>query len=459
MKHSIAIKEKIIITFMKILICGAFSASLYGIWVVKYNPFLPTPFFRMGNYMMAAVFLVTYFGFAKLYGGFSIGSTTRVDVMYSQVIATGFLIAVCYVLFSLLSYRLLNVGPFFALFFLFSGFAVLWGFVTDGLYYLVHAPKKSLFIYNNYESYLSLRGIRRMKRRFIVEETVNSAEISLETLYEKMKKYDAVFLCGVPSDYRNEVVKKCMATGKVAYVKPKISDAILRGGRTIQLLNVPVYRCKRSNTSLAYSALKRAFDIVFSLFCIVISSPIMLGTAIAIKKNDGEKVFYRQERLTINGQVFKVIKFRSMKPDAEKDGVARLAGEHDDRITSVGKNIRKLRIDELPQLFNVLSGSMSIVGPRPERPSIAMQYEKDMPEFALRLQVKAGLTGYAQIYGKYNTPPYDKVLMDLMYVANQSAVEDLRLVVMTLKTVFTPSSTEGIGDGQTTAARNLNDDI
>jgi len=163
-------------------------------------------------------------------------------------------------------------------------------------------------------------------------------------------------------------------------------------------------------------------------------------------------VLYRQPRLTKNGKVFHVLKFRSMRVDAEKDGVARLStGDKDDRITPVGRIIRKVRIDELPQLLNILGGSMSVVGPRPERPEIAEQYEKELPEFRLRLQVKAGLTGYAQVYGKYNTTPYDKLQMDLMYIANPSFLEDLRIIFATVKILFVPESTDGVGEGQITA--------
>ncbi|MGN1195671.1 MAG: sugar transferase, partial [Acutalibacteraceae bacterium] len=298
-----------------------------------------------------------------------------------------------------------------------------------------------------------IKGIRDIKKRFRLIRTVNSEKTSLEELYEYMNSVDAVFLCGVPSDYRNEVVKKCIATGKIAYVKPKISDTIIRGGRTIQLMNVPVYRCKRSDSSLIYQLGKRAADIAFSLIALVVLSPLMLIVALAIKAEDSGPVFYKQKRLTLNGKEFEIIKFRSMKPDAEKDGVARLAEDNDDRITKVGRVIRKLRLDELPQLLNILSGSMSIVGPRPERPEIAREYEESIPEFSLRLQVKAGLTGYAQVYGKYNTPPYDKVQMDLMYVANQSFSEDIRLILMTLKIMFIPSSTEGVNEKQRTALR------
>ena len=144
-----------------------------------------------------------------------------------------------------------------------------------------------------------------------------------------------------------------------------------------------------------------------------------------------------------------------MRVDAESDGVARLsAGDQDDRITPVGGVIRKVRIDELPQLFNILEGSMTIVGPRPERPEIAAQYEEKLPEFALRLQAKAGLTGMAQVYGKYNTTPYDKLKMDLMYIANSSILEDLQIMFATVKILFLPESTQGVEKGQTTAAEN-----
>ena len=179
----------------------------------------------------------------------------------------------------------------------------------------------------------------------------------------------------------------------------------------------------------------------------------MIITAIAIKLEDGGPVFYKQIRLTKDGKEFKIIKFRSMRTDAEKDGVARLSsGDTDDRITKVGRFIRKVRIDEMPQLFNIIKGELAIVGPRAERPEIADQYHEELPEFALRLQAKAGLTGYAQVYGKYNTTPYDKLLMDLMYIANASIFEDIKIIFATVKILFMKESTEGIAEGQTTAA-------
>ena len=218
-------------------------------------------------------------------------------------------------------------------------------------------------------------------------------------------------------------------------------------------MNLPFLHCTRNNRSYWYRIAKRAMDVVISALALVAASPVILISAIAIRCCDGGPVFYRQRRLTENGRTFDILKFRSMRVDAEKDGVARLASEHDDRITPVGKILRKYRLDELPQFLNILKGEMSVVGPRPERPEIAAQYEELIPEFRLRLQVKAGLTGYAQVYGKYNTNPYDKLEMDLMYIAKPSILQDIALLFATVKILFQAESTEGVADGKTTAGK------
>ena len=211
--------------------------------------------------------------------------------------------------------------------------------------------------------------------------------------------------------------------------------------------------CQRSSPAIWYLAVKRVMDIILSLCALVVFSPFMLVTAIAIKCYDGGPIFYKQLRLTKDRKEFYVYKFRSMRVDAEKDGVARLAQTNDDRITPVGKIIRMLRIDEMPQLWCILNGDMTIVGPRPERPEIAAKYEKEMPEFALRLQAKAGLTGLAQVYGKYNTTPYNKLQMDLQYIGSMGLVTDVKLIFATVKILFMPESTEGVAQGQTTAEK------
>ncbi len=265
--------------------------------------------------------------------------------------------------------------------------------------------------------------------------------------------FETVFVCGVQSHERNVLLKYCVDKDVCAYVLPRIGDLIMSGAKRMHMFHLPMLRVDRWNPDPEYLFFKRLFDIVVSAVALLVLSPLMIITAIAIKATDGGPVFYKQNRLTKDGKVFKVLKFRSMRVDAEKDGVARLStGDKDDRITPVGRIIRKVRVDELPQLLNILGGSMSVVGPRPERSEIAAQYEETLPEFRLRLQTKAGLTGYAQVYGKYNTTPYDKLQMDLMYIAKPSFLEDLRIVFATVKIVFLPESTDGIAEGQTTAA-------
>ena len=171
----------------------------------------------------------------------------------------------------------------------------------------------------------------------------------------------------------------------------------------------------------------------------------MLVTALAIKLEDGGPVFYKQRRVTRGGEQFDILKFRSMIVDAEKGGytLSMRAGERDPRITKVGHFIRATRIDELPQLLNILKGEMSIVGPRPERVENVEAYSREMPEWHYREKVKAGLTGYAQVYGKYNTSAYDKLRLDLMYIENYSLMLDIKLIFMTVRILFSKEATEG----------------
>ena len=225
---------------------------------------------------------------------------------------------------------------------------------------------------------------------------------------------------------------------------PSITDMLIASGEILHIVDTPIIKVNKFGPNQAERIVKRFIDIIGSLILIIIASPIMLVTAIAIKVNDKGDVFFKQARLTKDGKSFEMIKFRSMIMNAESKTGAVLAKQNDDRITSVGKVIRKFRIDELPQLFNILKGEMSFVGPRPERIEMYDEITKTMPEFDYRLCVKAGLTGYAQIYGKYNTELRDKLLLDLYYIEKYSLVEDIKLIILTLKVIFKSDATEGV---------------
>jgi exopolysaccharide biosynthesis polyprenyl glycosylphosphotransferase len=330
--------------------------------------------------------------------------------------------------------------------------SVLWSVCAHKWYFAVFAPKRTAVIHDRGRDVGELIGTYGLSKKFEVCRTATLEEC-LEGNFAVLEGMQTVFLCGISSHDRNLILKQCVEKGITVYVLPKIGDIIMSGAKQMHLFHLPFLRVGRYDPAPEYLLMKRLFDILVSACALAVLSPLMLGVAIAIRR-DGGPAFYRQKRLTRDGKVFEVLKFRSMRVDAEKDGVARLStGDADPRITPIGHFIRKVRIDELPQLINILLGDMTIVGPRPERPEIAAQYEQELPEFRLRLQAKAGLTGYAQVYGKYNTTPYDKLQMDLMYIANPSFLEDLHIIFATIKILFLPESTEGVAEGQETAMK------
>lgn len=227
---------------------------------------------------------------------------------------------------------------------------------------------------------------------------------------------------------------------------------MIRHSESIDLFDSPLLLFRNNGLTYRQLFIKRIMDIGISLAGIILSSPIMLIIAFFVKIYDGGPVFYRQKRQTKDGREFEILKFRSMITDSERNG-ARLAKEHDSRITPVGRVIRRLHFDELPQLFNILKGDMAFVGPRPERKEITEEYSREIPEFPYRLKVKAGLTGYAQVYGQYNTLPYDKLKLDLTYITNYSLWLDIKLIILTVRILFQKEKTEGVDDTQTTALK------
>ncbi|MBP5225633.1 MAG: exopolysaccharide biosynthesis polyprenyl glycosylphosphotransferase, partial [Lachnospiraceae bacterium] len=371
------------------------------------------------------------------------------EMVFSQMLAAMLADGILYIIICFLCKSAQSILPGLAAIAGQAVLASLWSVLAHNWYFWKFPPKNAYIVYDEREGFESLLHQYSLVRKFKITKTFTAEEVVNDVTL--LDGAEDVFLSGVHSHDRNIIIKYCTAQNINALLIPRIGDVIMSGAHQMHIMHLPVLMVSRYRPTPEFRIVKRAFDILMSLFLLILFSPVLIVTAIAVKA-DGGPVFYKQKRLTRNRAVFEVIKFRSMRVDAEKDGVARLStGENDDRITKVGRIIRKFRIDELPQLFNVLKGDMSLVGPRPERPEIAEQYEKEIPEFALRLQCKAGLTGYAQVYGKYNTTPYDKLMMDLMYIADPSLVADLRIILATIKILFVPESTEGVVDGQVTA--------
>lgn len=429
---------------------GLFALMWYAFYKKKMYIF---PFFAKGDIIVILLYTAIYLIFARLYGGFDITFHSTGELTYSHTVAAVLSCGIMYLVTALLMRAVPSVLPMLGMVTASILLGWLWAFASRRLTGKLLAARPMLLIYDNAEAREDGEAIiRSLPSVFRLVDSVSTKE-GAEKLYRMMeeKKIRAVMLCGIPSSLRNDLVKYCIDHNVESYVRPNIGDFLIKGAQSLQLDNLPVLLCHRSSPSIWYLAVKRLADILLSLAALVLFSPIMLITAILIKAYDHGPVLYKQVRLTKDRKEFYVYKFRSMKVDAEKDGVARLAQTNDDRITPVGKVIRMLRIDEMPQLFCILRGDMTIVGPRPERPQIAEQYEKEMPEFALRLQAKAGLTGLAQVYGKYNTTPYNKLQMDLQYIGSMGIVTDLKIIFATVKILFMPESTEGVAQGQVTA--------
>lgn len=398
------------------------------------------------------VYLWTIMLLSRIYRAYMVGTSRIRQLVYSQGLTLFICTVLGYVVTAIFKLRLVNPLPMLGLLVAQCAWCVLWSLLANKLHFRLNPPRPTVVIYDTQEDLRFLREIQHFERKFaVIRQVRNPGENG--DFAALLQDAQVVFVAGTDMDARNALVKYCVNNRIHCYFPPRVGDVLIAGADHMQAFSVPLVRVRRAAPSVEYLAIKRAFDILASLLAIVLTSPFMLVTAIAIKAYDKGPVLYKQVRLTKDRKEFKVLKFRSMRVDAEKDGVARLSTENDDRITPVGKLIRKIRFDELPQLFNILRGDMTIVGPRPERPEIAAQYEKEIPSFGLRLQVKGGLTGYAQVYGRYNTEPYDKLKMDLMYINRMSVMEDLRIILATVKVLFMKESTEGIEEGQTTASR------
>ncbi len=422
-------------------------------WYMLYSKQTAVEYYIKGEIVIFSLFIALYVIFAHIYDAFLISLNRISELIYSQALSAFIADIIMYVVVCLLIKRLPAVWPMILIFAMQIAISALWSLFAHQWYFKSFPPRKTGVIYDQHEGLEKLLDEYGLSKKFDVIH-ISHVDNCIRDNMQKLKGLDSLFLCGIHSHERNILLKYCIANDIQVYVIPRIGDIIMSGATQMHMLHLPLLRVNRYAPTAEYRLTKRAMDIVICGIALVILSPVMLITAIAIKLTDGGPILYKQCRLTKNGKRFDVLKFRSMRVDAEKDGVARLStGDKDNRVIAVGKIIRKVRIDELPQLINILKGDMSIVGPRPERPEIAAQYEKELPEFALRLQAKAGLTGYAQVYGKYNTTPYDKLQMDLMYIAKPSIVEDLRIIMATIKIILIPESTEGVAEGQTTAKR------
>lgn len=441
-------KEQAFVFFVSTFIIVLNVVSFFLIWFYVLEQGSLKSLDYATHRILLFIYVIVFIYLSNVFDGFAFNRRRITENIYSLSLASFLSLCLFYFL-ETLAFRLIR-SPLYLLLSLICSIIIniLFCIYANRRIFSNYKKKKTIIYYKDDDDLIRVKQLTYFDIKYEILDTVKnpqSDDINLEC--------DAVFISGIETNIRNVIIKKYVENKKEIFIFPSVSDVVVSGGKYVEEFFFPMVRLSRSNRDVVYLFMKRFFDIVFSLIALIVLSPLMIITALIIKLYDGGPVFYKQNRLTINGKVFTIYKFRSMKQDAENDGVARLVSKNDNRITPVGKVIRSIRFDELPQLLNILKGDMSIVGPRPERPEIVEDYLKEHPSFNLRLQVKAGLTGYAQLYGRYNSEPVDKLKMDLFYINNMSLFFDLKMIILTVKILFQKESTESVEEGRVTAKK------
>lgn len=443
----IKFRKTLLFSFMTILFVAVFTVFVLG-WKIGYPQ---VDFYNKGNYLLLLVYGILLFVFTNIYGGFKLGVSRKGELIYSNCIGALMANILMYLQLSLIAQELLSFAPIIVATLIQVIVITLGCYINNKIYFTVHPVRDVVAICSNKEMDLELiRKMSCIQERYKIEAVV-SDDMPLEKIKRAIDDYSSVLLCDIDYEVKKQLINYCYKTGTRLYILPDVEDIVVSNAHHTQIFDTPVFLCKNRGLTPEQEIMKRSIDILASGLGLILASPFMLIVAAAIKLEDRGPIFFKQQRVTKGNEPFYVLKFRSMIVDAEKDGVARLATKGDSRITKVGKIIRMTRLDELPQLINILKGEMSLVGPRPERPEIMADYMKDWPEVEYRTKVKAGLTGLAQVKGKYNTTPQDKLLFDLLYIERYSLWLDIKLILMTLKIMFMKDSTEGVDSGQVTA--------
>ena len=443
------------IMFWSKLFIVLLQTGIYGwLWYGHYKDMMPVKYWERGNWAIIALYGIFIIVFSRAFGALKVGYLKTWDIMYSQMLTIICVNGVTYLQLELINgdWKLFeNSEPMFLLCAVDFIIVLCWALFMRWIYAIIYPPHEMLLIYGNISPDAIISKLESRKDKYHVKEKM-PLSAGMDNILERILQYDAVLVGDIPVQDRNVFIKYCFEKDIRCYGIPKISDIMIRNSESIDLFDSPLLLFRNNGLTYRQMFVKRAMDIVISFVGIILASPFMLIIALSIKLYDHGPVFYKQKRQTMGGREFDILKFRSMIVDSERHG-ARLAKEHDDRITPVGKVIRRLHFDELPQLFNILKGDMAFVGPRPERKEITEEYTKEIPEFPFRLKVKAGLTGYAQVYGQYNTVPYDKLKLDLTYITNYSIWLDIKLIILTVKILFQKEKSEGVDDEQKTALK------
>lgn len=429
-----------ILFMLKILVVAVLTTSFLSVWQTIYKN---ARFGGLGDYVIVGVYVGVLVLFSKIYDAFKVGIFRTHVLAYSLSLSVFLTNCFAYLMLSFIARSVLNPIALIALTVVQVFVIIILTYSLNLVYYSLYKPRLILAIFDLKNRNDIIKKVSVIKERFELSKGI-TIDKGLQEIKNEIDKHEAILICDFDATLKSEILKYCYSQNKRIYLLPSSADTILNGSYQVQVFDTPVLFLHNGGLSMEQRIVKRIFDLVLSSIGIIIASPFMLAIAVGIKLCDGGPIIFKQPRITRDMQEFSIYKFRSMKVDSEKE--FKRTTSDDDRITAIGKIIRPFRLDELPQLFNIFLGHMSVVGPRPEMKEIIESYKDTLPEFNLRHKVKAGLTGYAQIYGKYNTSAQNKLNMDLYYIEHYSVLEDIKLIAMTIKILFLRESTEGFSE-------------
>ncbi len=435
--------RKSILFLIKTVYMGAMLAIFTYVWLTNYQE---ASFFRDGNFVVMAAYLLVQIVMTSVYGGFKVGVLRLPELTYSMVLATIITDIFMYIQFVLIARTILPIEPMGVMFFSQLIVIIIFSSLLNRSYFYLYPTREMLIVYKSSETLERFKQkISRVRERYKIVAQI-SEDTGISAVLDKVAKHNSIVILDLDANDRDTVLNFCYEQNKRAYIIPSVSDIFIRNSHDTQIFDTPVMLCKNRGPSNEQLIVKRIIDLVISSIALVVASPFFAIIALAIKICDKGPVFFKQERITKDERVFTLYKFRSMIEDADKDTDILMAKQDDPRITPVGKILRRFRLDEIPQLINILKGDMSLVGPRPERVELVAEYAAAIPQFNYRHKMRAGLTGLAQVNGLYNTSAYDKLLFDLMYMEQFSIFLDFKIIFMTFKVIFMSSKTEGNDD-------------
>ena len=424
--HMIKKLKRTIVFILKIALFASLFGIFFGIFGIN-NPWLFN--FSRTTGVTMVTFVVLGSALMSVYGGYAVGSQKSRPIVHSMALATVITDLVTHLQLSIMNTSEKNNDhfvyetPHLLLLVMVLQVLVIIFFAYFGnyVYFSIEPPERCCVISSSSQSLGHIiPKILRFKKQYEIDEIVR---YDAQNVLDVISRSDTIFLYDVPTKERTDLIDFCYQKQKNIYYNFEMIDVVSQGAKYVTLDDKSMVMHMAKDLTFEQRVIKRLMDLSISIVALILTSPIMLACAIAIKAEDGGKVFYKQKRLTKYGRVFEVYKFRTMK---EENSIHKSVTADDDRITRVGRVLRKFRVDELPQLLNILKGDMTVVGPRPEMLENVEKYTDALPEFEYRLRVKAGLTGLAQISGKYNTSPKDKLVMDLIYIENYSIWQDLK---------------------------------